>query len=156
MSIRMLAAAVLISTTAALPAWGQDASRPPTYGSVRLAPGFAPHPHVVPVAAGGSLNAARISPTCRGKISDAPDYRVDYGSGDSGLVFSVHSDRDTLLVINMPDGSWVCDDDGGPIGYNPEVTSPFPASGTYRIWVGTSGVVRDHMATLLITEVGRP
>lgn len=133
-----------------------DYSLDPPYGTIELAAGFLPDPHEVGIAAGGSINAAAIGePGCVGFIARAPDLRLMWTAGSSGLplIFSVASDSDTTLVVNDAMGNWHCDDDGGNVGLNPSITLSEPMSGQYDIWVGTysEGELRDSV--LNISEV---
>lgn len=121
----------------ASPAAGQNYALDPTYGSAELLPGFRPDPLVVSLSAGGPEDAAQISPNCSGGIGDAPDFRLTYGSDGEQLFISVASEADTTLVVNLPDGSWFCDDDGGLNGFNPGFMAIYPAAGIYDIWVGS-------------------
>ena len=57
-------------------------------------------------------------------------------------------------MVNAPDGSWYCDDDGGVNGMNPSIRFNRPASGRYEIWVGTYGSATTQPAQLHISEVG--
>ena len=123
-------------------AGGPDFALAPAYGSVSLTAGFEPDPHTRAIAAGGSIDAASLGQAgCVGFIAQAPDYRVTWTAGSSGLplIFSVAADADTTLVINDAQGNWVCDDDGGDNGLNPSIRFEHAASGQYDIWVGTYG-----------------
>lgn len=150
--IGTLAVAVLAT---ALPqiATAQNAGLKANFGSTRLNSGFTPDPHRVSITAGGSIDAytdTNLPSACVGKISDAPDYEVTYSAGGLPLVFRTLSSQDTTLIINGPDGSWYCDDDGyGDL--DAEVRFNRPQSGTYDVWVGTFGNATAR-ATLLITE----
>lgn len=56
----------------------------------------------------------------------------------------------TTILINDPNGSWICNDDFD--GTHPSVTWTAPASGQYDIWVGTYGG-GTAPADVFITEV---
>lgn len=128
-----------------------DVSLEPTYGDVNLSAGFTPDPHMVELRAGGSLEV-NVSSCGYGYVANAPDVDLYYdASGGGNLYIYVESDDDTTLLINRPDGTWLCDDDGyGSL--NPLVQVPKAASGLYDIWVGTYG---DDLtdARLYISEV---
>jgi hypothetical protein len=148
-------AAFSLALSAVVPqsAVAQDASKAPSFGSVRLSAGFTPDPHTVRVVAGGSIDAYNDTPlpgACVGKIADAPDYRVTYTSGSFPLVFRTVASQDTTLVINGPDGQWSCDDDSYGDG-DAQVVYRRPQSGVYDVWVGTFGS-NPVTATLQITE----
>lgn len=146
-------AAVALAMSAGL-AGAQDYSRPPTYGTLNLAAGFTPDPQVVNVQAGGSRSAQSLSSSCRGFIADAPDVRLNYTAGTYQLMISGDASSDTTLVINGPDGSWYCDDDGGNNGLNPLIRFTEPGSGQYDIWIGTYSSGSLQPAQLYISEVG--
>ena len=42
-----------------------------------------------------------------------PDIDLNYSAGSYPLTISAESSTDTALLINLPDGTWVCDDDSG-------------------------------------------
>ena len=154
MSIRTAFVAISVCALAALPASAQDVDGRPNYGELSLDAGFADDPRIVDLAAGGDLNADRVSSDCRGFITNAPDYRLHYNSGSLPLIISVASQSDTTLVVNGPDGSWYCDDDGGENGLNPSVRFNEPLSGRYEIWVGTYSSGATQPAELHISELG--
>jgi len=134
-----------------------DYSLDPAYGTVELTSGFTPDPHTMAIAAGGNINAQVLEqPGCYGWIAAAPDYRLNFTAGSSGLplIFSVESAADTVLVINDAEGNWLCDDDSGG-DLNPMVAIGTPASGQYDIWVGTfaEGGLQD--STLSISEIAQ-
>lgn len=152
--LRELAAGTLVAGLMAGAALAQDYSQSPNYGSVTLNSGFTPDPYTVNLESGGSINANdRLGGSCRGYIANAPDFRVNYSAGSTfPLIFSVNSGSDTTLVINGPDGSWYCDDDGGD-GLNPALRFNNPGSGQYDVWVGTYASQSLQQATLYVSEV---
>lgn len=129
----------------------QDYSLDPNYGTIPLNSYIYPDPYTINVRSGGSVDASTLGSPCVGYISDAPDLRVDYQAGSAPLIIGVQSDADTTLVINMPDGSWVCDDDSGYL-LNPLISLDVPASGQYDIWVGSYGEQTYHDAALNFTS----
>ena len=154
MKIHLLAAgAMLASLAVASPAAAQpDTSADPIAGTVNLRAGFTPDPRVVAVRAGGSEAASSVGGNCQGFISSAPDVRLNYQSGSFPLIISVASNADTTLVINAPDGSWHCDDDGGVRGSNPGLRFNRPLTGAYEIWIGTYRSGGTQAARLHISE----
>lgn len=131
----------------------QDYSLSPSYGSVSLGGGFSPDPYTVSLRSGGSIDvSSRIGGSCRGYVANAPDFRLQFSPGSLPLILSVASGSDTTLVVNGPDGSWYCDDDGGN-GLNPSLRFGSPMSGQYDIWVGTYGGSSLQSATLHISEL---
>ena len=149
---RMFAAGAALVAVASGAAYAQNYSLNPLYGTVNLTAGYTPDPYVVNVTSGGPRNAANVSPSCRGSIAEAPDFRVNYQAGSFPLIISVNSSADTTLVVNGPDGSWYCDDDSGNAGMNPSLRFGSPQSGQYDIWVGDYGG-GNNPAQLHISEL---
>lgn len=147
------AGAALAAVATAGIAVAQDFNANPNYGTLNLTAGFLPDPQVVQLQSGGSLNAQNLSSSCRGFISNAPDVRLNYTAGQYPLILSVASGTDTTLVVNGPDGSWYCDDDGGVNGLNPGIRFNNPQGGRYEIWVGTYGSASLANAQLHISEI---
>lgn len=148
----MLAGVAAAAVFAAPAAMAQDYTLSPNYGQVTLRAGFASDPHTVNMTAGGSIDISNTNSSCRGRVSNAPDYQVNYTAGSTfPLIFRVDSSADTTLLINGPNARWVCDDDSGE-GLNPEVRFDSPQSGRYDIWVGTYGD-RTAPATLYVSEL---
>lgn len=153
-SLRFLALAASVGTILAIPAAAQNINGRPNFGTVNLRSGFVPDPRVISVVSGGSIPASRIRNGCRGFISSNPDARIVYtASGRYPLIISVDSNSDTTLVVNGPDGSFRCDDDGGERGLNPAIRYERPRSGRYEIWVGSYRAGTNARARLHISEV---
>lgn len=128
-----------------------DLSLRPTYGAVELDEGFVPDPHEITLTAGGDVRVS-AGPCDYGYVANPPDVDLYYEtSGGADLFLYVESEGDATLLVNRPDGSWVCDDDGFA-DRNPIVVIPAAASGLYDIWVGTWGE-ELQAATLHISEV---
>ncbi len=146
---RILLAASTLQLGVVASADAQEIGIPPAYGSVSLAAG---EQHTVQLKAGGSENVARLLPNCVGFVAEGPDFVVQYTSGEAPLVFLAHSEADTTLLVNFPDGKWACDDNSGLNGRDPGMVIYFAPSGQYDVWVGTrqAGVTPD--ATLRITD----
>jgi len=152
MSIRLTALAATAAALIAGPALAQDYNQEPTFGTLNVATGFVPDPAVIPLIAGGDIDASSLGGTCNGYIANAPDFRVNYEAGTNyPLIISALADADTTLVINAADGTWHCNDDSD--GLNPVVTFTSPQSGQYDIWVGIYGEPTTAMAGLYISEV---
>jgi hypothetical protein len=133
---------------------GPNTQAPARYATVALAAGFLPDPHEVRVEAGGELDAgaARLGQGCFGWIDGTrADVTLTYTSGNFPLFFSADSRADTTLAILGPDGRWLCNDDFQ--GLNPGIVIQRPASGEYRIWVGTFSRGRPEPALLRISEL---
>ncbi|WP_424812625.1 hypothetical protein [Roseococcus sp. YIM B11640] len=118
---------------------------------MELTTNFQPDPRSIDVTAGGNINSERLGNGCTGSIANAPDVRLQYTAGQYPLYISVQSGSDTTLVVNLPDGSWVCNDDMNDL--NPGIVLNRPASGQYDIWIGVFGGGAGAPAKLLISEI---
>ena len=108
-----------------------DAASP----AVPLVTNFLPDPFRQPVRAGGGIDAAAVDAECRGFISRRPSAIVDFTAGEYPLYVSASSAADTTLLVLDPMGGFSCSDDVD--GLNPYLAIENPASGSYRIWVGS-------------------
>ncbi|MFN8375745.1 MAG: hypothetical protein U0694_23095 [Anaerolineae bacterium] len=150
---------VLLS--AAAPTLADDilvGSDTPRWGEVNLGMIDFPDPFIVTVLSGGPFNAQAqdgIPAECRGFVSGNPDYRVNMVADDWALlrIFAV-SEGDTTLIVQLPDGSWQCNDDGGAaaLPLSPVVDITNPELGPYNIWVGSFQGDELLGAYLMITE----
>ena len=106
----------------------------PLYGFANLQSGFMPDPHVMRGVIGGTVQASQFNPSCRGVVNPQPSHVIRTGSGFRNLRFVVSGQSDSTLMVMLPNGAVVCDDDGGE-GNNPlvEVSTP---PGEIRVWVG--------------------
>ena len=139
MRIRLTALAATAAVLLAGPVLAQDVSMEPTFGTLNLMTGYMPDPAVIPMIAGGDIDASSLGDTCNGYIAEAPDFRVNYEAG-------------TSFPLNAADGSWHCNDDSGN-GLNPAVSFTSPPSGQYDIWVGVYSEAATAPAGLYISEV---
>lgn len=134
MKTRVVGAALALAMCAT-PVLAQDYNLDPSFGWLNLMTGYVPDPAVIPLVAGGDIDASSLGEGCVGFIADAPDFRVTYEAGtDFPLIISAVSDADTTLVVNDAGGGWHCNDDTD--GLNPAIRFDQPASGQYDIWVG--------------------
>jgi hypothetical protein len=127
---------------------GQNTALDPAFSMIKLKAGFDPDPHSIPVEAGGPITTKLGG--VNAFVSSAPDVRLHYTAGTPALTFYVKSKADTTLLINLPDGSWLADDDSGG-GLNPQIRLATPKAGRYDIWVGTAAKA-PAKAALYITE----
>lgn len=134
-----------------------DISLPAIFGDHVLEAGFLPDPYTIDLTAGGPLDAADAVDdwSCPGYITEAPSVQLAYdGSGPLHVYVESDQGADTTLAVNTPDGSWRCDDDGGP-GFDAGLTFETGTSGVYDIYVGTFGG-NPAEARLAISEISRP
>lgn len=127
----------------------QDPNAEATYGSVKLRAGFTPDPYTKKLTAGGPILTDKGGVNAH--IAKAPDFKLFYTAGNFALTIRATSEADTTLLVNLPSGKFVADDDSGG-NLNPRLRFPTPQSGRYDIWVGTLGK-NTAPATLIITEL---
>jgi len=133
----------------------------PTYGLVELAAGFVPDPHSKEMLAGGSVDASYLGDGCRGFATSAPDYSVRYTADDRALLrlyFLASDDGDATMIINDPEGQWLCSDDWDGTTRDPGIDITEPQSGRYDIWVGSfvSGTTVDGVLHVTELESNQP
>jgi hypothetical protein len=145
--------AAVLACLCASPAATQDPSLKPTYGSVNLKAGFEPDPYVKKLDAGGPIQTKLGGVTAW--VAKEPDFRLNYTAGNFPLIIRAECKEDTTLLINLPNGQWVANDDG-PNGLNPLLRFAKPMSGQYDIWVGTFKKGGTPPATLIISEIDGP
>lgn len=147
-----LGAALVAAAGLSAAASAQNYTLNPTYGTYNLQSGFLPDPQTINVIAGGPNNvSAATGGQCAGYAAEAPDVRINFSGGSFDRInFSAMSDADTTLIVNDPNGTWWCDDDGGS-GLNPLIELT-PISGQYDIWVGTYSP-NTAPATLAVSEL---
>lgn len=146
-----LAAAALAITAGTVVA--QDFNRRPSFGTLNLNYNFAPDPTVVNITAGGTIPAERIGgPGCVGSIATPPDVRLNYRAGGGLPLYIFATSRsDVTLVVNLPNGRWICNDDFR--GTDPGIVFTSPQSGQYDIWIGHYGRGAGVPAQLVISEI---
>ena len=119
------------------PARQNSGPPPPTETvSIALAPGFSPDPQVLDGVSAGTRDASQLSADCIGNISDNPNFHFEATGSFPRLRIMVASNSDLTLVVERPDGTFLCNDDSE--GLNPMVEGAFPP-GRYKVWVGGYG-----------------
>ncbi len=122
------------------------------FGTITLATGFMPDPQTASGTSGGPTAANTLDPNCNGYVTGGtPDHILVAQTAFSNLRVMARSDADTTLVIQKPDGSYVCNDDSSE-GFNPLIAAEFPA-GTYKIWVGSYEQGTNSPYTLGVSEL---
>ena len=135
-----------------LSAAGQSISADAAYGDIALSAGFTPDPWAKHLTAGGSISPDHGS-CSYGYVANAPDIELTWEGGGSTLYIYVMSKggADATLLVNTPDGSWSCDDDGFG-DTDPIIQIAKAPSGVYDIWVGTYSS-STFGATLFVSEL---
>ncbi len=102
-----------------------------------LEAGFALDPFFVSVNGGGDLDASMLAEGCSGFIHEKPVVSLNWeGESEFAEIF-FYSDHDPTLVVQTPDGDYLCSDDTNPQLLDPTIKIQNPAKGEYSIWVGS-------------------
>ncbi len=121
------------------------------YITVDLAAGFPLDPFFVSVNGGGNVDASTLSPECSGMVSENPVLTLNWSGETDFARFFVYSDHNPSLVVELPDGSYVCNGDTSRMLLDPQVKLDAPASGIYKVWVGNDDKVGLIPSVLVIT-----
>jgi hypothetical protein len=126
----------------------------PNFGTQRLESGFLPDPYVITMQSGGQidLRAQNIGESCRGFVTTEPDLRLHWSGDTDRLRIFFVSSGDTTLVVQTPDGQYICNDDF--VSLDPAVELTHPPEGDYNIWVGSFSATEFVYGYLMITELG--
>jgi hypothetical protein len=114
-----------------------DNPEPSAYLTLDMQAGFALDPFLVSLNGGGELDASTLDPACVGYINDKPVLTANWKGAVDFLRIFFYSDSDSTLVIQQPDGDYVCADDVDENVLDAELVTEQPAAGTYKIWVGS-------------------
>jgi hypothetical protein len=106
---------------------------------------------------GGPVDASYLGGACRGFATSAPDYSVRYTAAGDPLLrfyFLANADgEDSTMIINDPDGEWLCGDDWSASTRNPAVDVSDPETGRYDIWLGSYTEGTTIEGILYVTEL---
>jgi len=107
------------------------------YVTLDLQAGNPLDPFIVSVNGGGTFDASLLGGDCSGYVNVQPVARVDWeGKADMSKIF-FFSDHDPTLVVQTPDGEFLCNDDATDLLLDPSIEIEEPPTGTYNIWVGS-------------------
>ena len=129
--------AAALAQTDTSPAPGTENPEPSAYLTLDMQAGFALDPFLVSLNGGGELDASTLDPACVGYINDRPVMTADWEGAVDFLRIFFYSDSDSTLVIQRPDGSYLCADDADENVLDAEVVADQPQRGKYNIWVGS-------------------
>ena len=156
-SLSATIASVILLLFAAVSASAQDGLNPagaPRYGRQTLAAGFSPSPFTYDAVSGGDINvkSLNLGDNCLGYAASDPDFAIELSDSFSRITFLIASEEDTTLIINLPNGSWSCNDDSN--GLNPALVYHDAAPGPYQIWIGSYAAETYDDSVLYVSEAG--
>ena len=130
----------------------------PLAGAISLVTGFVPDPEtftvdIMPVAA----QPPGTKLTCVGFYPSQPAVDLQYRAGSEyDLYFYARGfdGADLTMGVVTPEGEVFCNDDGW-YGLNPRIMIGVPATGLYRVWIGTYRG-QPARARLFISELDQP
>ena len=131
-----------------------DYAADPDFGTVVLQAGFTLDPNVSEISSfGGVVDASYLGGDCVGYADRAPDVRLMWSgtSDELRIFFTEDAGEDASLVMNLPDATWVCNDDyAGSL--DPVIVLKNPPEGQYDIWIGSYQPNQFISGTLSVTE----
>lgn len=128
-----------------------DDLAPAAFLTMNLKAGFPLDPFVVSLNGGGAVDAATLDEACVGFIAEAPSFTVNWEGEVEAFDIFYHSDFDPTLVLQLPDGAYLCNDDASDNLLDPELTVEMPAEGQYNLWVGSYDAGQIIPGLLVIT-----
>jgi hypothetical protein len=123
-----------------------------TSAILALQAGFIMDPYLLPVVGAGNRAANSVESQCAGYIDEEPDVTVNWSGTSDQLSFFVYGDQDAVLLVELPDGSVLCNDDAGLETVQPLVEIPDPAAGAYRVYAGSAEQDLPALGALGITQ----
>jgi hypothetical protein len=124
---------------------------PPIYGSFSVTIGDYT-PGMLQGVAGGPVSLGAVDSSCRGTATVQPSHVILASGPVSLLRIAVRSGQDSTLMVQLPDGRRLCNDDSN--GLDAMVESGTIAGPVY-VWVGSySG--GNFPYSLEVTQVGAP
>lgn len=128
-----------------------EAAAPEAFITMNLAAGFPLDPFLVSVNGGGAVDASTWGEGCVGFINDAPTVTIDWEGETEFVEVFFYSDSDPVLVIETPDGEYLCADDANDLLLDPVIELSEPAAGRYNVWVGSYAADQLIPGLLVVT-----
>ena len=131
-----------------------DEDAPEAYITLNLEAGYPLDPFLVSVNGGGDVAASTLSEECTGYVNADPTVALNW-TGEADFVEAFfYSDHDPVLVIQTPDGEFLCNDDANAQLLDPVVQIDDLTSGRYSIWVGAAD--EGHLLPGILVLTTRP
>lgn len=123
---------------------------PPIYGSFSVTIGDYT-PGMLQGVAGGPVALGSVDSSCRGTASVQPSHVILAG-GPASLRIAVRSGQDSTLMVLLPDGRRLCNDDSNGLDAMIETGT---GAGPVYVWVGSYGG-GTFPYSLEVSQVGAP
>lgn len=123
---------------------------PPAFGSISISIGdYAPQ--MLRGTAGGPVSLSAVDSSCRGTADPRPSHVIMASGPLSALHIQVQASADSTLMVLLPDGRRLCDDDSG--GSLQAMIETSTMAGPIYVWVGSySGGMFPY--ALSVSQVG--
>jgi hypothetical protein len=153
--LRVLLIPVLMLALGAMVVGAQDTldlGAEPSYGAVTLQGDFTPDPYIATMTSGGAVDVSQLDlgVDCRGFAATRPDFRINLEGSLPSLRFFFVSEGDATLIINDPNGDWLCNDDA--VDRTPVIEVFDPQVGIYDIWIGSYSASDFLSGYLMVTQ----
>jgi S1-C subfamily serine protease len=105
--------------------------------------------------AGGAVDVGELGIGCSGYAMQAPDFRIRWSGDTASLRLMFEADEvgdDAVLIVNTPDGEWICNDDGHETTLNPQLDLRGYPEGVFDVWIASFWQVDYFSGTFTITE----
>jgi hypothetical protein len=109
---------------------------PGAYITLDLEAGFPLDPFIVSVNGGGPVAAASLAEGCPGYVAEQPVLTANWTGEAEFIEIFTYSDEDPTLLVQLPDGTYLCSDDATDTLLDTAVHIDTPAAGAYKVWVG--------------------
>jgi len=113
---------------------------------------FVLDPYLLRVIGGGEVHAATLADGCVGFVTSEASVTLNWTGESEALYVFVYSDADPVLVIETPDGEYLCSDDADYTTTDPLILLENPAEGSYMIHVGSISAEEPFAGWLGFTE----
>lgn len=102
-----------------------------------------------------SVEDFNYGPDCLGYASTDPDLKIQWTGTTAHLRIYFEADdpeKDPVLMVHLPDGSWRCNDDADSETLQPMVSLSGVPEGLITIWIATYDFNESIDGILRITE----
>ena len=124
-----------------------------TLATIDLSAGFILDPYFLRVIGGGDTPASDLDEACSGYVDEQANVVLNWTGESEALTIFVYSDSDPVLVIETPEGDFLCNDDLDQLVLDPAITLEDPAEGEYNIHVGSYDLDEPALGYLVVTEM---